>query len=123
MRSPAARSAGVVTGFRVASAGSCAASATHHSIRAIDTRRMEWKRSISSVADRLRLAPNHMLDRQTSDLCDGTLFQSGNSKIELCQHLWDDRAAALREVAAFDRHAQIPRPWNFNGALSLELEA
>src|SRR5881275_1602999 len=55
MRSPDARSSGVVTGFRVASAGSWAASATHHSIRAIDKRRMEWTRSISSVADRLRL--------------------------------------------------------------------
>jgi len=60
--SPAARSSEVVTGFRVASAGSCAASTTHHSIRAIDTRRMEWTRSISSVADRLRLASNHMQD-------------------------------------------------------------
>src|SRR5438132_3254353 len=60
MRSPAARSSGVVTGFRVASAGSCAASRTHHSIRATDTRRMEWKRSISSVADCLRLASNNV---------------------------------------------------------------
>src|SRR5580765_2376692 len=56
MRSPAARSSGVVTGFRVASAGPCAAITTDHSIRAIDTRRMEWTRSISSVADCLRLA-------------------------------------------------------------------
>src|SRR5258706_8060095 len=54
MPHPAARSSGVVTGFRVISAGSCAVTTAHHSMRATAKRRIEWKRSISSAAARFR---------------------------------------------------------------------